>query len=301
MKLKQILWAGTAAIVLLATLLYGYVFVAGAPQFDAPAVVQSKDLSFQVKSFNSKAMGTLRRYGVILPPNYTQHPQQRYPVIFLLHGGHDNERAFYDKYAITSVLEQLYRKGKLPHSILISPDGNDNRGSSPIWDPQYFDGSNGNVGTLIGSELPQVISSRYRTLNDPRFWAIGGVSSGGWGAYNIGLRHLNHFHIFFSHSGYFTDSSGSKNSPNHFIQEIPTAQLPMIRAYLDAGQSDPDLLASTQQFYQTLKHLGVAHEFHAFPGGHGVTGADFGWNYFHKHLVNSLSYVGKQFYQAGVK
>jgi enterochelin esterase-like enzyme len=297
-KFKQSLQVGAAAMILWAVLLYGYVFVAGAPQFDAPDVVQSKDLSFQVQTFDSKAMGTLRRYGVILPPNYNKHPKQRYPVIFLLHGGHDNERAFYDKYAITSVLEQLYRKGKLPHSILISPDGNDSRGSSPIWDSQYFDGLNGNVGTLIGSELPQVIRSRYRTLNDPRFWAMGGVSSGGWGAYNVGLRHLDRFHVFFSHSGYFTDSSGAENSPNQWIQKIPTAHLRMIRAYLDAGQSDPDLLASTQQFDQTLERLGVAHEFHAFPGGHGVTGADFGWNYFHKHFVNSLSYVGRQFYQA---
>jgi enterochelin esterase-like enzyme len=146
-----------------------------------------------------------------------------------------------------------------------------------------------------------VIKSRYRSLNDPQFWAMGGVSSGGWGAYNIGLRHLNNFHVFFSHAGYFTDSSGAENSPNQFIQKIPTAQLQMIRAYLDGGQSDPDLLASTQQFHQTLNRLGVANEFHAFPGGHGLTGADYGWNYFHKHLVDSLSYVGKQFYQAGVQ
>jgi enterochelin esterase-like enzyme len=301
MKLKWSLWFGIAVIVFLSVLLYWYVFVEGAPQFDAPAIVQSKDLSFQVQTFNSKAMGTTRRYGIILPPNYEQHPQQRYPVIFLLHGGHDNERAFYDKYALTSVLEKLYRQGQLPPSILISPDGNDNRGSSPIWDPQYFNGSNGNVGTLIGSELPQVIRSRYRTLNEPRFWAMGGVSSGGWGAYNIGLRYLNYFHIFFSHSGYFMDNSGAENSPNQFIQEISTAQRRMIRAYLDAGQSDTDLLASTQQFHQTLEWLGVANEFYAFPGGHGLTGADFGWNYFHKHLADSLSYVGKQFDQAGMK
>jgi enterochelin esterase-like enzyme len=301
MKFKQRLSVGIAVLVFLSIVLYGYVFVAGAPQFDAPAVVQSGDLSFYVQTFNSNAMGTPRRYGIILPPNYNKYPHQHYPVIFLLHGGHDNERAFYDKYAITSVLEQLYRSQRLPPSILISPDGNDERGSSPIWDPDYFDGTNGKVGTLIGSELPQVIKSRYRTLNDPKFWAMGGVSSGGWGAYNIGLRYLNNFHVLFSHSGYFTDGSGSENSPNQMIQQIPIARLKSVRAYIDAGQSDTDLLASTQQFHQTLERLGVANEFHAFLGGHGLTGADFGWNYFHKHLENSLSYVGRQFYQAGVK
>ncbi|MEG4577618.1 alpha/beta hydrolase-fold protein [Microcoleus sp. N3A4] len=104
MKLKQSLWVGTVIIGVLVGLIYWYVFIAGAPQFDSPAIVQSKDLSFQVETFNSKAMGTPRHYGVILPPNYEKQPQQRYPVIFLLHGGHDDERAFYDKYGITSVL-----------------------------------------------------------------------------------------------------------------------------------------------------------------------------------------------------
>lgn len=301
MKLKWILWVGTASTGLLVALLYWYVFAEGAPQFDPPAIVQSKDLKFQVQTFDSKAMGAPRHYGIILPPDYDKQPERHYPVIFLLHGGHDDERAFYDKYAITSVLEQLYRSSQLPPSILVSPDGSDNRGSSPFWDPQYYDGPNGNIGTLIGSELPQVIKSRYRTLDDPKFWAMGGVSSGGWGAYNIGLRHLNNFNILFSHSGYFTDSSGAANSPNQFIQQLPKTELKAIRAYLDAGQSDPNLLASTQQFHQTLESLGAASEFHSFPGGHGLTGADYGWNYFHKHLVDSLDYVGRQFRRAGVQ
>jgi hypothetical protein len=30
-------------------------------------------------------------------------------------------------------------------------------------------------------------------------------------------------------------------------------------------------------------------------GGHGIVGPDVGWNYWHKHLADSLSYVGKQF------
>lgn len=81
--------------------------------------------------------------------------------------------------------------------------------------------TNGNVGTLIGSELPQLIKSRYRTLNQPQFWAMGGLSSGGWGALNIGLRHLDNFNIFFSHIGYFTDDSGPQNSPQVFVQQFP--------------------------------------------------------------------------------
>ncbi|MBE9206939.1 esterase family protein [Nostoc sp. LEGE 06077] len=295
MKIPKLFWSFAGAIAILTSAAYYYVFILGAPQLDPPQQQANTGLKFQLETFNSLAMGTIRQYGVILPPNYQKNLQTRYPVIFLLHGGHDDARAYADKYAIISVLDKLYKSGKLPPSIIITPDGNDNRGSSPLYDPDYYDGPNGKIGTLIGAELVQVVKSRYRTLKKPEFWALGGLSSGGWGAFNIGLRYLNNFNILFSHSGYFTDNSGLQNSPLQIVQQLSIADRNKLRIYLDAGLNDSNLLASTKTFHQTLNKLGIANVFYAFPGGHGLSGADVGWNYFHKHLQDSLAYVGSQF------
>ncbi len=53
-------------------------------------------------------MGTVRQYGLILPPDYKQNPKQRYPVIFLLHGGHDDASAWDKKIRIRPVLDNLF-------------------------------------------------------------------------------------------------------------------------------------------------------------------------------------------------
>ncbi|WP_341734967.1 alpha/beta hydrolase-fold protein [Microcoleus sp. EPA2] len=82
-------------------------------------------------------MNSERTYGLILPPGYAKNSQQRYPVIFLLQGGHGDARAYQDKAAVTSVLHDLYQSKRLPPSIIITPDGNDQRGTSPLWDQQY--------------------------------------------------------------------------------------------------------------------------------------------------------------------
>ncbi|QSJ15317.1 esterase family protein [Nostoc sp. UHCC 0702] len=295
MKNYKIIISIVGAIAILTTAGYYYVFILGAPQLDPPPEQADTGLKFKLETFNSQAMGTARQYGVILPPGYYKNHQKRYPVIFLLHGGHDDARAYVDKYALLDVLHELYKSGKLPPSIVITPDGNDNRGSSPLYDPDYFDGNNGKIGTLIGSELVQVVKSQYRTLDNPKFWALGGLSSGGWGAFNIGLRYLNNFNILFSHSGYFTDNSGPQNSPQQFVQQLPIEDRKRLYVYLDAGINDTNFLASTKAFHETLNKLGIVNVFHAFPGGHGLSGADIGWNYFHKHLKDSLSYVGNKF------
>ncbi|MER3434477.1 MAG: esterase [Leptolyngbya sp. ERB_1_1] len=274
---------------------YWYVFVLGAPQLDTPAIEEVAGINFQVKSFYSEAMGQQRRYGVILPPGYEKHPKLRYPVIFLLHGGHGDERDFYEKAAITTTLKRLYRDKKLPAALIITPDGNDNRGTSPFWDPDYFDGEHGKVATYIGFDLVKEVKQQYRTIEDSHYWAMGGLSSGGWGAFNIGLRHLERFTIFFSHTGYFIDNSGPQNSPQVFVSQLPPAEHQRIRAYLDAGEADEKYLDATRDFHKTLNRLEIYNEFYVFPGGHGIVGQDVGWNYWRSHLADSLKFVGRQF------
>jgi enterochelin esterase-like enzyme len=160
---------------------------------------------------------------------------------------------------------------------------------------------NGNVGTLIGSELVQVVKSRYRTLESPQFWAMGGLSSGAWGAVNIGLKHLDNFNILFSQMGYFTDQSGPDNSPQEIVKNLSPEQRKHLRVYADAGKDDlvsQEFLQSSQKFHETLNELGIENEFNIFPGGHGMSGPDYGWNYNHKHAKDSLAFVGKHFKKA---
>ncbi|PAX59523.1 alpha/beta hydrolase [Brunnivagina elsteri] len=208
-------------------------------------------LTYKLETYTSLAMGGTRTYGISLPPGYDQNPRQQYPVIFLLHGGHGNPKDWFDKKgdALTT-LQKLYASGKLPPSIVITPDGNDKRGSSKYWDPQYFDGSNGKVSTAIGNELVKIIQKRYRTLSNADYWAMGGLSSGGWGAMNVGLKNINNFSILFSHSGYFKDKSGSQNSPIAYIKTVSPQALKRLKIYLDSGKSDTEEIEEIKAFTQ---------------------------------------------------
>lgn len=253
------------------------------------ASVLATPLTYKMETYDSEAMGGSRTYGVSLPPDYEQNPNQRYPVIFLLHGGHGNPNDWFAKKGGALItLQKLYATGKLSPSIVITPDGNDKRGSSRYWDPQYFDGPNGKVSTAIGSELVKVVQNRYRTLPNPDFWAMGGLSSGGWGAVNVGLQNIDNFSILFSHSGYFKDKSGAENSPVTYIKTIPPLAKKRLRIYMDAGKSDTEELDEARQFNQVLSQLKIYNMFRQFPGNHT-------WDYWREHLADSLTFVGEQF------
>jgi enterochelin esterase-like enzyme len=290
------LWLAGFSLVSLLGAGGSYLVISGVPQLDPPMAELNTNLAFRVASFNSQAMGSSRKYGIVLPPDYSAKGSTRYPVVILLHGGHGNERDFEDKAKLTSVLHDLYAAKKLPPAIIVTPNGNDQRGTSGLWDSEYFDGKNGKVSSLIGKDLVQEIKARYRTSNRPEDWAMGGLSSGGWGALNIGLRHLDQFRIFFSHTGYFRDRSGPQNSPENFISELPPDLTAKIKVYLDAGKDDHEYLVATESFHRTLDRLNISNEYRVFPGGHGIFGEDVGWNYWHKYLYGSLSFVGQHFH-----
>lgn len=300
-RARKFLGAGITAFLALALGGYWYVFVDGTPQLDGPdatAAEQSSTLSYTLERFNSQAMGMKRTYGVILPPDYRQNSRRRYPVIFLLHGGHGQATDWYKKAAAVPVIQSLYDRRQLPPSIIITPDGNDDRGSSALWDPQYIDGKHGHVLSTIGDELVNEVRRRYRTKTQPQFWAIGGLSSGGWGALNIGLHYPQNFSVLFSHSGYFVDKSGAVNSPMTYVVSMTPMERDRFRIYLDAGKGDKRFLKQSQRFHTRLDRLGIPNVFHEFPGGHGIYGANAGWNYWHRHLADSLTYVGDRFKQA---
>jgi enterochelin esterase-like enzyme len=246
-------------------------------------------LTYHLETYHSQVMGGNRTYGVSLPPGYEQSSPQLYPVIFLIHGGHGDPNTWFDssKGQALKTIEQLYTLGKLPPSIIITPDGNDKRGTSPYWDPQYIDGPQGKVVTAVGYELVKIVKNRYRTLPSPDFWAMGGLSSGGWGAMNIGL-HSPYFSTLFSHSGYFRDRSGPANSPITYIKQISANEKKRLRIYLDSGTSDTEEIEEARQFTKVLHQLKVYYLFQKFPGSHT-------WQYWREHLTNSLSFVGEQF------
>lgn len=261
----------------------------------AQEYAQKFPLSFQLKTYQSKVLGYQHSYGVTLPSDYYQNPDRRYPVIFILHGGHGSPKDLFVKGRVVETLQTLYATDKLPPSIVIAPDGYDQRGTDVHHDPEYVDGPHGKINTAIGDELVKLVQSRYRTLPTPNFWAIDGLSSGAWGAVNIGLHHLDHFSVLASHGGYFIDKDkgGPENSPQIYITKLPPKTLQKVHIYVDAGVEDNKYFPGSLQFHQELDKLGIANQFNQFAGAHT-------WRYWRVHLADSLTYIGKQFELAGV-
>ena len=114
---------------------------------------------------------TSPRVHVLLPPGYAEHPDRRYPVLWLLHGANGGTDTWIP--GITKLAPGF-------PGIIVMPDGG--------LFGMYTDWWNGGVrggpawATFHLQVLRQAIEERYRIRPERRWHAIGGISMGGQGA-----------------------------------------------------------------------------------------------------------------------
>jgi enterochelin esterase family protein len=161
-----------------------------------------------LETVESRALGgnplgdpTTRRIAVWLPPSYETEPARRYPVIFWLSGyAGTGEMLFAGtpwQPGLGARLERLVAEGRMGEAIVVAPDGFTRWGGA-----QYLDSPvHGAYETHLISEVLPAVDRRFRTVSAREGRAIGGKSSGGFGALVLAMRHPELFAAVASHAG----------------------------------------------------------------------------------------------------
>src|SRR5580698_1594076 len=136
-------------------------------------------------ALNSKILKSAVHYCVYLPASYdagaTQHPAQKYPVLYFLHGLGDNEQTLFNSGGWT-LLDDLRNQHKLGDFLIVAPEG---RRSF------YINSADGSVrySDFFLQEFMPHIERAYRILPGRAGRAISGISMGGYGALRFAFAH----------------------------------------------------------------------------------------------------------------
>ncbi|MCS7167265.1 MAG: alpha/beta hydrolase-fold protein [Gemmatales bacterium] len=137
----------------------------------------------------SYALGSRRDLYVYLPPNYRR--SQVYPVIVYLHGMWNDEQEFL---SVAHYFDQAIVRGKLPPSIIVAPDGRTDECGGRICPHSFFiNGRAGDFQDWLLYDALGFVASRFPIMPDKDQHAVIGVSLGGFGAYNLAIKHQDKF------------------------------------------------------------------------------------------------------------
>jgi enterochelin esterase family protein len=144
---------------------------------------------------------TARRIAIWLPPSYATTPARRYPVITWLSGYAGTGEMLFSGNAwqpgLGERLDRLVAAGAMGEAIVVAPDCFTRWGGA-----QYLDSpAIGNYETHLLTEVLPAVDDRFRTVATRAGRAIGGKSSGGFGALVLAMRHPELFAAVASHAG----------------------------------------------------------------------------------------------------
>lgn len=262
-----------------------------------PLAAQNKGTAgdtVESNSFFSTALAREMPYKVVLPAGYSGS-QERYPVLYLLHGWQGDETNWVS-------LTHLVEDASAYKLIVVTPR------AANSWYVNSAMRPHDRYADYVFQNLIADVDAHYRTIASPHERAVAGISMGGYGAMLFSLRHPGAFAFAASISGAFAGPSGiesvmpqlkpstdeafgavgsttrRQNDVDTLIGAVDRTQQPYF--FLECGASDP-LLSSNRRVVEELSSHGFAYEYHELPGAHT-------WSFWDAALPTMLEVLSRQ-------
>ncbi len=213
-------------------------------------------------SYPSKTVGTNRKAMIYLPPNYSKN--QKYPVLYLLHGIGGDEREWLKGGQPQVILDNLYAENKIEPMIVVMPNGRamkDDRATGNIMAPDKVEAFATFEKDLLNDLIPY-IEKKYPVIKDRDHRAIAGLSMGGGQSLNFGLGNLD----IFAWIGGFSSAPNTK-PPEQLLPDPEKARKMLKLLWISCGDKD-GLIAYSQRTHNYLIANNVPHIYYIEPGVH---------------------------------
>lgn len=251
---------------------------------DKPMYYDAQDVphgDVRLVVYNSKATNSVRYLRVYTPPGYDES-KQRYPVLYLQHGGNCCEYNWMELARANLILDNLIAEHKARAMIIVMALGarsGPSEGLGPF--PAQMEGARGpgkgqsnyDPGNLFEVDLLNgiipFIDHRFRTIADADHRALSGLSQGGIQTVTIGLRHTEAFHWLAPMSA-GAESAGDDQFMD-ISKDVFANPQPLIKnlrlLHFVVGQEDV-LYEADKRLADKLSSLGVKLSFSPVPGMH---------------------------------
>jgi enterochelin esterase family protein len=224
-----------------------------------------------IRWYQSKAVGGVRRAYVYTPPNYDRGTA-RLPVLYLLHGADGDDSAWTAFGRANHIFDNLLAEKKMTPMVVVMPFGY----AYPPAGGAPSDRQRADFQKDLLEDLIPFVQANYRVATDRSNRAIVGLSMGGGQALNIGLHHLDVFSRVASFSG-AVPRGATATAFDDVLGDAKKLNASLKLLWVGCGTED-GLFAPNKEFSDRLKKAGVTHTFRESGGAHT-------WSVWRKYLV----------------
>jgi len=234
--------------------------------FRGDSYYEEKDVphgDIRIKRYYSNVTNTWRNFYMYTPPGYDENFGTKYPVLYILHGGGEDQRGWATQGKTDLILDNLIAAKKAVPMIVIMVDGNFPLSGFGEESLRVFEKE------LKQSIIP-FVEKNYRVKTEAQYRALAGLSMGGIQTLYAGVRNTDMFsYLGVFSSGWFANQKDLTEPQYEYWEKNADNINSNLKAFwISQGGKEDIAWQNCQLMCSKLDEMKIKYSYSEYPGGH---------------------------------
>jgi len=217
----------------------------------------------RIKRYYSDVLNMWRTFYLYTPPGYDENTAEKYPVLYILHGGGEDQRGWATQGKTDLILDNLIAQKKAVPMIVVMVDGNMPAGGFGEESLKLFERE------LKQAVIP-FVEKNFRVKTDANSRALAGLSMGGLQTLHAGVKNTEMFaYLGVFSSGWWANQPALANPQYDFMKansEKINANLKQF--WIAMGGKEDIAWQNCQTMMGKFDEMKINYKYSEYPGGH---------------------------------
>ncbi|HEV8283138.1 MAG TPA: alpha/beta hydrolase-fold protein [Chitinophagaceae bacterium] len=220
----------------------------------------------RIKKYFSTVTNSWRQFYMYTPPDYDFNTNEKYPVLYILHGGGEDERSWATQGKTDIILDNLIAEKKAKPMLVVMMDGNLSSGGLAGFGEQALKRFEDELKNAV---IP-FVEKNYRTETDAKNRALAGLSLGGLQTLYAGIRNTNMFsYLGVFSSGWFANQPAISDPQYVFMKDNAAAINNNLKSlWIAMGGKEDIAYNNCKIMLGKFDEMGIKYTYSEYPGGH---------------------------------
>ncbi len=220
----------------------------------------------RIKKYFSRVTNSWRQCYVYTPPAYDSLVNAKYPVLYLLHGGGEDERGWSQQGKTDLILDNLIAAKKAKPMIIVMMDGNLSGGGMGGFGEQSLK----TFENELKQSLIPFIENSFRTEPGANNRALAGLSLGGLQTLYAGIKNTDMFsYLGVFSSGWFANQPALSDPQYLFMKNnAATINNNLKSLWVAMGGKEDIAYANCKTMLAKFDEMNIKYKYSEYPGGH---------------------------------
>lgn len=236
----------------------------------------------RIKRYYSSVLNTWRSFYMYTPPGYEKNIAKKYPVLYISHGGGEDQRGWAIQGKTDLIMDNLIASKKAVPMIVVMPDGNIPMNAFSEGALNVFEDE------LLLNIIP-FVEKNYRVNTDKEYRALAGLSMGGLQTLHTGIKNTDLFtYLGVFSSGWWANQPELSNPQYEFMQQNATLINKNLKQFwISQGGKEDIAWENCKIMLSKFDSMNIKYTYSEYPGGHS-------WPVWRNNLYNFAQLLFKE-------